>query len=89
MENIVKITIQNLESTGFAVRYFETADEAAAAILGEVKPGETAGFGGSMTLENMRLRESLESRGIVTFYHGTAKSPAERASILENEARPD
>lgn len=49
---------KNLEARGFAVSTFETAAEAAAYLNAQID-GESVAFGGSMTLEEMKLHESL------------------------------
>ena len=57
-----------LESNGFAVSVFSTAEEATAYLNREID-GVTVGMGGSMTIAQMGLRESL-SRHNVVFSHG-------------------
>lgn len=49
---------KNLEARGFAVSTFETAAEAAAYLNAQIDR-ESVAFGGSMTLEEMKLHESL------------------------------
>lgn len=51
-------TIKNLEKNGFAVRYFETAAEAAEYLLAQLH-GRTIGVGGSVTLKQMNLYDRL------------------------------
>ena len=60
-------TKKNLEKRGFAVSCFETAAEAAAYLNG-VTNGKTVGIGGSVTLDQMGLYESLATHNNV-FWH--------------------
>ena len=57
-------TKKNLEKRGFAVSCFESAAEAAA-YLNSVTNGKTVGFGGSVTLDQMGLYESLATHNNV------------------------
>lgn len=58
---------KNLEAKGYAVSCFDTAAQAAA-YLNEQIDGKTVGFGGSMTLKNMGLYESLGAHNQV-YWH--------------------
>ena len=66
--------IASLSERGFAVRYFETAAEAAMAIDAAID-GKTVGFGGSVTLEQLGLFDRLSMHNTV-FWHWR-QSPAE------------
>lgn len=63
----VQRAIDSLTREGFAVRYFETAKEAAD-YLNESISGKTVGFGGSITLEQLGLYEKLAEHNTV-FWH--------------------
>ena len=54
----VQRAIDSLTREGFAVRYFETANEAADYLAGAIR-GKTVGIGGSVTIEQMGLYERL------------------------------
>ena len=58
---------KNLEDRGFAVSTFATAAEAAAYLNGAID-GKTVGFGGSVTLQEMGLFESLSSHNEVIWH---------------------
>ena len=58
---------KNLEERGFAVSTFATAAEAAAYLNGAID-GKTVGFGGSVTLQEMGLFESLSSHNEVIWH---------------------
>jgi L-lactate utilization protein LutB len=66
----VQRTIAALQKRGFAVRYFETAVEAAD-YLAESIAGKTVGIGGSMTIEQMGLYERLCARNTVYWHWRT------------------
>ena len=57
----------NLRAKGYTVSCFDTAEEAAAYLDGEID-GVSAGFGGSVTLREMGLYERLKSHNRV-FWH--------------------
>jgi L-lactate utilization protein LutB len=53
----IEKTIKNLRANGFAVSYFDTAEQALDYMESEIK-GETVGFGGSTTVNNWAVRQS-------------------------------
>ena len=55
-------TIKNLESRGFMVSHFTSAEDAAAHIAGLIN-GKTVGIGGSKTIEALGLYEKLSDKG--------------------------
>ena len=58
---------KNLEERGFIVRTFATAAEAADYLDGAID-GNTVGFGGSITLQQMGLKERLGSHNDVAWH---------------------
>ena len=56
--------VKNLTNHGFSVRVFKTQQEAVSAISQELS-GKTVGFGGSVTLEQMQLFETLQKNNTV------------------------
>ena len=58
----------NLLALGYNVHVFETSQEAAAYLNGQID-GETVGFAGSMTLEKMGLYDSLKTHNEVFWHH--------------------
>ena len=62
---------KNLEDRGYSVNVFATGEEAAA-YLNEVIDGMTIGCGGSMTLKELGLYDSLASHNTL-YYHGIAE----------------
>ena len=61
------IVEKNLKNRGYIVTIFETAYEAAKYLDMQID-NQTVGFGGSVTLEQMKLFEKLQSHNIV-FWH--------------------
>ena len=71
---------EKLEKNGFAVSVFATGEEAAA-YLNEQIDQRTVGMGGSMTIEELGLRESL-SRHNEDFSHGCTPAPPAQVQQL-------
>jgi len=69
MEERIQKTIKALEANGFEVAYFETQNEAKAALLEDIEIGATVGFGGSVTLFDMGIHEALKERSNPIFWH--------------------
>ena len=65
--------IENFEKNGFSVKYFDTKEQAAEYLKGELK-GETIGFGGSLTSQQMGLYELLGEENTVCWHW---KNPAD------------
>lgn len=72
--------IAALTGRGFAVRYFETAAEAAAAIDAAID-GRTVGFGGSVTLEQLGLFDRLGTHNTVFWHWRQSAAEARQASM--------
>ena len=64
---------KKLEGNGFAVSVFSTGAEAAA-YLNRAIDGKTVGCGGSMTLQELGLYESLATHNTL-YYHGISDDP--------------
>lgn len=79
----LKKAAENLKARGFSVQTFQTAEEAAAYLNGAID-GKTVGFGGSVTLRDMGLYESLSTHNSVYWHwQGTPISTgeAEKAQV--------
>ena len=66
----VQRTMDSLTRAGFAVRYFDTAKEAADYLADSIS-GKTVGIGGSMTIEQMGLYDSLKQNNTVYWHWRT------------------
>ncbi|MEG1500822.1 MAG: lactate utilization protein [Clostridiales bacterium] len=64
MEDNIKNALASLNKNGFSAFYFANKQEAVDFILQQVEPGSKVAFGGSVTLGQLSLRESLEEHGI-------------------------
>ena len=64
---------KRLEENGFAVSVFATGEEAAAYLNGAID-GRSVGCGGSMTLKELGLYDSLAAHNTL-YYHGTSDDP--------------
>lgn len=79
----LKKAAENLKSRGFGVELFQTK-EAAADYLNKAIDGKTVGFGGSITLRDMGLYESLSTHNHVYWHwQGTpiTTGEAEKAQV--------
>lgn len=68
---------KNLEAKGYTTSHFATAKEAADYLNGQLD-GTTVAFGGSTTLAEMELYESLSAHNTV-FWHWKGNTPADGA----------
>lgn len=73
-----------LEANGFAVSVFSTGGEAAA-YLNEQIDRRTVGMGGSMTIAELGLRESLSAHNVV-FSHGFTPGAPDQVQKLAADA---
>jgi hypothetical protein len=78
----------NLNNNGFKARVFSTAAEAKAAVLELIPKGSTVGVGGSVTIQEMGLRESLMEQGSEVFWHWYA-TPETRADAQKQAHNAD
>ena len=72
--NVEKLR-KNLEQRGYKTSYFETAQEAVA-YLNEVSDQTTVGMGGSVTIQEMGLHDSLSAHNDV-YWHWAGKTVQE------------
>jgi L-lactate utilization protein LutB len=67
-----KKVVAELETNGFTATYFSNRVGAAAHLLSLVPDGASVGFGGSMTIQSMDLKQKLTQKGCVLLDHGIA-----------------
>ncbi len=73
--------VSALGKSGFDAAYFSSREEAVRHALGFVKAGDRVGFGGSMTVVELGLKERAIAAGAVALDHGDpALSPEEKAA---------
>lgn len=75
-------TAEALAANGFAARVFATAAEAKSAVQDLIPPGAQVGVGGSVTVQQMGLRETLMEKGCTVHWHWYAE-PQERAATTK------
>ena len=80
MEKLEK-TAAALRRRGFDAAIFETAKEAADYLLSDMPAGETVGFGGCMTAQQMGLETLLRANGHKVLWHWEMPKP-ERPALL-------
>jgi L-lactate utilization protein LutB len=81
--------LEALTRNGFRARFFETADEAKAALVDEIGADETVAMGGSMTIKEMGLKEALAEKGIELLLHSDARTLEERDALFKKAAVTD
>ena len=74
-----KKVVSVLEKNGFTAAYFPDRASAAAHLLSLVPDGASVGFGGSMTIRAMDIRQKLIEKGCTLFeHHKEGLTPEER-----------
>lgn len=86
---MIERTMENLRKNGFCVKYFEDSQSAKEAILDEVAPDQTVGFGGSMTIADLGIYEALKDRGNHIYWHWKAGEGEDRKKLLKKAAASD
>ena len=82
--------IEALNKNGFKTIYAETGKEAAKIIMDSISPEETVGVGGSLTIRELGLVESLINRGNKVFHHWRKGMTSEEVlETLKNELSSD
>ena len=79
----VQRTMDSLSRKGFAVRYFETAKEAADYLNGSIW-GKTVGIGGSVTIEQLGPYDRLAQNNTV-YWHWRTNDTATRTAAASAE----
>ena len=79
----VQKAIASLQKRGFAVRYFDSAKEAADYLVGSIS-GKTVGIGGSVTIEQMGLYDRLSQDNTV-YWHWVTNDQQTRQSATNTQ----
>ena len=74
--------VKNLERHGFAVRVFQTGEEAVKTISQELS-GKTIGFGGSVTLDTLGLFEALNQNNNVSWHWRKTPDAREKSAAAQ------
>lgn len=83
-ETFASVT-KKLRSRGYTVHFFDTAVQACAYMNSEID-GQTVGFGGSMTLEQMSLYETLSKHNTVFWHHRIPEGKTSKEVRLQANA---
>ncbi|MCQ2555586.1 MAG: lactate utilization protein, partial [Clostridia bacterium] len=84
-----ELILRNLKQRGFEPYYFETREEALKKLLEMIPSDRTIGFGGSMTLEALNVKEMLLERGNSVYDRAKAETPEEAQEIMRNALLSD
>jgi len=81
-----KKVVSELEKNGFTATYFSGRASATAHLLSLVPDGASVGFGGSVTIQCMNLKQKLTQKSCMLLDHGIAGlSPEERIAIRRKQ----
>lgn len=81
-EVLAQRVVKNLHRRAFDACYCATKEEALAKALSLIDKKQCVSWGGSMTLEEMGLLETLRTQGYNIIDRDTAKSQEERLELL-------
>ena len=87
MDELFSCVRQALEKRGFEVYAVSDAAAAREKALSLIPEGSNVGIGGSMTVRQLGLAETLEQGGHEVWWHWTTQE--ERAAVLENARQAD
>lgn len=76
--------IQNLAKRNMTGYYSETREQALILIMSMIKEGSTVSWGGSQTLGQIGLYDSLHSKNLVIYDRATATTPEETKKIYRD-----
>ncbi len=74
--------VKNLQKRFMDAYFVETVEEANALALSLMPEGSSVGWGGTMTVENMGLKDLLRERNYTIVDRDTAKTPEERNQLM-------
>ncbi len=79
----------NLQRNGMSASYFDTTTEAKKYIIETIGKGKDVGIGGSMTIMEMKLHESIIDAGNHVHWHWLVSTPEERKVAIDRANRAD
>ncbi len=89
MKDIVKNTIESLKKNKIAVSYFEDENKAVDFLLEEIKPSDSVGIGGSITIYELNLHQILKDKGNQVHFHWLETKPEDVDSARLIASRAD
>lgn len=78
-----------LKARHFEAYYAVDREKARELVLRLIPQNHTVGWGGTMTVDQLGIKEALEARGTVTIDRDKAKNPAERVEIMKKAMLAD
>ena len=88
MEELTLRALEALKKKGFLIHTFETPEEMSDFLVSQVPEGSSCGFGGSMTLKELRVYDRLREMGREVWYHSAPNDlPADE--VIRRAAQAD
>ena len=81
-EKAAKVVVKNLKARHFDAYYCTTKEEAKDLVLSLIPESDTVGWGGSMTIDALGVKDELRKRGQTLFDRDTCK-PEERMDMFK------
>lgn len=89
-ETLAERAVRALALNGFDAHFVATAAEAASRVLAFAQPGKSVGFGGSMTVAALGVKDELAKRGAVLLDHNApGLTPAEKREVQRRQLTCD
>ncbi len=80
---------ENLRKRHFDAYYFSTKEEAAAKVMELIDAGDTVSWGGSMTVDELGIKDLLRQRGQKLIDRDSAKTSEERMELMRRGLTAD
>ena len=81
--------IKNLQKRHMEGYYCETKEEAKELVMSLIKQDDVVSWGGTATIDEMGIKETLRNKNIQVIDRDTAKTPEERTKLLKNALTSD
>jgi len=81
--------IKNLKKRHMDGYYCETKEEAKELVMSLIKQDDVVSWGGTSTIDEMGIKETLRNKNIQVIDRDTAKTPEERKQLMKNALTAD
>ena len=88
-EKLGNQVVKSLQSRRFGAQYCKTAAEAKAAVLAMIRETDTVSWGGSVTVDELGIKEVLRQKNQPLFDRDTAASPEEADAMMKKGLTAD
>jgi len=88
MDSRIERTLKALKKNKIDACYYERSEAAVAALLDEIKPADTVGIGGSVTVSSLEIPQKLLARGNKVYFHWL-EAPEKRAETRKKAVQAD